>query len=238
MNRAIHAGFILLLPWTAFGQPAPRAFEAATVKPASPVTGGGRAASSGDRITLNNTTLLNALARAFAVTSANQIAGPSWISDNRYDIVAKAPDNTSKEEIRGMLQALLIDRFQLVVHHETRDLPAYELVLGKSPLKLVQDESHEKNSSVVSDGRREMKSTNMASLAQLASLTLHLPVLDRTGLSGYYDFSYDPSQEETQRDTAPSIFTVFADLGLKLESKKEPFDVVVIDSGNKTPIGD
>jgi uncharacterized protein (TIGR03435 family) len=80
-----------------------------------------------------------------------------------------------------------------------------------------------------------MKSTSMAALAQLAALTLRVPVIDRTGLSGFYDFPYDLTQEETGRDSAPSIFTVVADLGLKLESRKAPFDVIVIDAGNKVP---
>ena len=218
-----------------FGQATPPAFEVATVRPAVPA-GGGRASSSGDRLTLNNTTLLNALIRAFGLTSAGQVSGPSWILEGRYDIVAKAPDNTPKDQIPLMLQTLLIDRFKLVLHHETRELPAYALTIGKSKLKLVEDDTNPKNSTVMNDGRREMRSMNMATLAQYASLTLRTPVVDKTGLSGYYDFPYDLSQEETLKDSAPSIFTVFEELGLKLESRKEPFDVIVIDSGNRTPI--
>lgn len=61
------------------------------------------------------------------------------------------------------------------------------------------------------------------------------PVSDLTGIEGRYDFPYDYSLEETGRDSAPSIFTVVADLGLKLESRKASFDVVVIDGGNKIP---
>ncbi len=230
-----------LIVWfssVAFGQSPPPAFEAATIRPAAPATGGGRASTSGDRVTLMNTTLLNALGRAFGITSANQVVGPSWVFDNRYDIVAKSPDNTPKEQLPLMLQTLLIDRFKLVLHHETRDLPAYVLIQGNSRLKLVEDESNPKNSTVVNGDRREMRSMSMAALAQYVSLTLRTPVLDRTGLTGYYDFPYDLSQEETLHDSAPSIFTVIASLGLKLESHKEPFDVIVIDSGNKVPIGD
>lgn len=221
-----------------FGQASPPAFEVATIRPAAPAAGGGRASSSGDRVTLNNTTLSNALIRAFGLISNGQVAGPSWIFDSRYDIVAKAPDSTPKDQLPLMLQTLLIDRFKLVLHHETRELPAYALMVGKSKLKLVEDDTNPKNSTVMSGDRREMKSMTMATLAQYASLTLRTPVLDKTGLSGYYDFPYDLSQEETLRDSAPSIFTVFEDLGLKLDSRKGPFDVIVIDSGNKVPIGD
>jgi uncharacterized protein (TIGR03435 family) len=117
----------------------PPIFEVATIKPAALSTGGGRVSTSGSTVVYNNTTVLNALGRAFGVTSANQITGPSWISENRYNITAKAPDNTPKEQVPLMLQNLLIDRFKLVLHRETRDLPAYALVQGNGKLKLVED---------------------------------------------------------------------------------------------------
>src|SRR2546423_1570819 len=134
-----------------------------------------------------------------------------------------------------MLQKLLIDRFQLVLHHETRELTAYTLVQGRGKLRLVEDESNLKNSTVVNNGHREMKSMNMAALAQFVTLTLRVPVLDRTSLPGYYDFPYELTREEIGQDSAPSIFTVVSDLGVKLESQKAPLDVIVIDAGDKVP---
>jgi uncharacterized protein (TIGR03435 family) len=188
-------------------------------------------------VVYNNTTLSNVLVRAFQPKTSNQLAGPSWIFTERYDIVAQAPENTPKEQIPLMLQTLLIDRFKLVLHHENRELQAYALVVGKGRLKLVENESDQKDSLTVNNGQREAKGWSMATLAQTASSTLRLPVLDMTGLRGHYDFPYDYSQEETAQDSAPSIFTIVAGLGLKLESRKAPFDVIVIDSGNKVPIG-
>jgi len=135
-----------------------------------------------------------------------------------------------------MLQTLIIDRFHLVLHHESKELPAYALVTGKGPIKLVEDASNQKDSVVVNNGRREARSMSMASLAQLASSTLRVPVLDNTGLRGYYDFPYEVSQEETSQDSGPSIITVVAGLGLKLEPRKAPLDVIVVDSGNKVPV--
>jgi uncharacterized protein (TIGR03435 family) len=213
-------------------------FEIATVKIAAPTEGGGRALAGGDRVTLRNTTLLSALARAFRLKFANQIVGPTWIRTERYDIVAKAADNTPQDQIPAMLQALLIERFQLVLRRETRELPAYALVMGKGPLKLVENESNPKDSATLTGPRRHMTSTSMATLAQFASQTLRTPVLDLTGLAGHYDFQYEYSREETGDTTdnpRPSIFTVIADLGLKLESRKAPFEVIVIESGNKSP---
>jgi uncharacterized protein (TIGR03435 family) len=216
--------------------PAPPAFEVATIKPSAPTTGGGRALASGNTIIYSNTTLLNALVRAFELKSANQVAGPAWVFEDRYNIVAKAPESTPKEQLPLMLQTLLIDRFKLVLHHETRDLSAYALVKGSGRLKLRENEGGQTNSTVMSDGRREMKGMNMAALAQFASLMLRRPVVDATGLSGVYDFPLDLTQEETGKDSAPSIFTVIADLGLRLESRKTPLDVIVIEAGSRIPV--
>ncbi len=172
MIRPAQAGIIVWMSSAVFAQvPAQPAFEAATVKAAAPITGGGRASTSGDRVVYANTTISNALARAFQVKFANQIVGPSWISTERYDIVAKAADNTPKEQIPLLLQTLLIDRFHLVLHHESRELPAYALITGKGSTKLVEDASHQKDSMVINNGRREARSMSMANLAQLASFT-------------------------------------------------------------------
>jgi uncharacterized protein (TIGR03435 family) len=214
-------------------------FEVATIKPVVPDPERRRTLTSGDTVIYNNTTLLNALARAFGVTSGNQIVGPAWVREDRYDIVAKAPENTPKEQLPLMLQALLIARFKLVLHHEMRDLLTYDLVTGSGRLNLTKSGSDPKNSAVVfRDGRRELTSTSMAALAQLASGAVQVPVIDKTGLSGFYDFPYEVSQEESGRDSEPSIFSVVAELGLRLESRKSPFDVIVIDRGNKVPTED
>ncbi len=121
-----------------------------------------------------------------------------------------------------------------MLHHETRELLAYALVTGKGRLGL-GDISDQKESVALNNGQRVAKGWSMATLAQMASATLRAPVLDMTGIQGRYDFPYDYSTEETLRDSAPSIFTVVEDLGLKLESRKAPFDVIVIDAGDKAP---
>jgi len=75
----------------------------------------------------------------------------------------------------------------------------------------------------------------MAALAQFTSLMLRRPVVDATGLAGHYDFALDMSREESGKDSAPSIFTVIAGLGLKLDPRKMSLDVIVIEDGSKTP---
>jgi uncharacterized protein (TIGR03435 family) len=215
-----------------------QSFEAATIRPAAPATGGGRASASGDGIGYSNTTLLNVLIRAYGLTFAGQVAGPSWVFTERYDIAAKAPDGTPKEKIPTMLQNLLVERFKLILHHETKDLPVYDLVIGKGRLKLKKSgETTIKNDWAIEGDHRSAKSMSLATLATYLTLMLgaRTPVRDKTGLEGYYDFPFDLTNEETTRDSEPSIFSVVDDLGLYLESGKAPFDVLVIDSGNRQP---
>ena len=222
------------LPAIAFSQ-AP-AFEVASIRPASPsAERGGRAGASGNRVTLTNTTLKNALARAYQVKFANQVEGPMWITTERYDIAAKAPDNTPASQIPAMLRALLIERFNLALHQETRPLPGYALSLRGGTLKIRKASSDNPDGFAVTDGRREAKRVSMPSFAQFLSLTLQAPVIDSTGLDGFYSFPYEYSREETLRDSAPSIFTIVDELGLKLESRKVRLEIIVVDGGNKTP---
>ena len=112
------------------------AFEVASVKRAEPHEGGAEVSTSGETVTLRNTTLKNALARAFQVVSGNQVVGPAWITTERYEIVAKAPQGTPREQIPAMLAALLTERFHLKLRHENRIMREYALALGKGPLKL------------------------------------------------------------------------------------------------------
>jgi uncharacterized protein (TIGR03435 family) len=238
MRAAFHATLLLLTLTGASAQStqAP-AFEAATVRVSAPGTGGGRYAATGDRVVLDRTTLLNALVRAFGLQNRDQVVGPPWVFSERYDIVAKAPDHTPPDQIPRMLQNLLIERFQLTLHHETRDLPAYELVMGKGRLKLVEvKDPPVTNDWVVKGEQREARSVSMANFAGLLSPMLQAPVVDKTGLAGFYSFSFDPTKEETRREEFPSVFTVLEELGLRLESRKLPLEVIVIESGNKVPV--
>ena len=218
----------------------PPTFEAASVKLAAPVTGrGGRASSSGDRYTYANTTLANVLARAYDV-KGYRVDGPSWIKTERYDIVAKAPDNTPKEQVALMLQVLLTERFELKLHREQRPMQVYALIPGKGPSKVQKSDGDVGYD--MSNGKRVLKNHTMVQLADMLTLTVQRPVFDRTGLTGTYNIPLEMSLEEfgginaRAEVSAPSIFTIIEGLGLKLDSRKEPVEVIVVDSGNKTPI--
>jgi uncharacterized protein (TIGR03435 family) len=214
-------------------------FEVASVRVATPQPGPAAITVSGATVTYRNTTLKNVLARAFEVKFANQITGPAWITTERYDIAAKASDGTPREQIPAMFRALLIERFQLTLRLETQDLSAYDLVVGKGKLRLEEAANPEgqKNGLSVSDGRREAKGMTMTGLAQMLSLVVGHPVLDRSGLSGSYNFPLDFSSEERDGspDGEPSIFTIINSLGLRLESTKAPLEVITVVDGNKAP---
>jgi uncharacterized protein (TIGR03435 family) len=215
------------------------AFEVASVKPAAPRTGrGGRTTVSGDRFAYANSTLANLVARACLVKTY-QIEGPSWIRTERYDVVAKAPDNTPKEQVPLMLQSLLAERFQLKLHRELKETAVYALIPGKGQPKFQKSEGE--LSYDMSNNRRELKNHTMLQLVDFLSSILQHLVFDRTGLPGTYNFPLEMSMEElgglnaTPDSSAPSIFTIVEGLGLKLDSRKEPVEVIIIDSGNKVP---
>src|SRR5579872_6755710 len=135
-----HTGAALLFSLAAFGQPA---FEAASVKPAvipagaaarSRMTGGPDTNEPG-QITYSNVTLASVLLRAYDV-KAYQVAGPDWLSSQRYDIAAKIPPGATRKQFQLMLQRLLAERFHLALHHETRELHGFDLIVGKNGPKL------------------------------------------------------------------------------------------------------
>jgi uncharacterized protein (TIGR03435 family) len=131
--------------------PALPEFEVASVKPSNPKGGGaiGCFTYPGGRVTVGNSTLEMLIEYAFGVQQFQISGGPPWIHDDRFNLEA-IPPSTSKssaakppspkaplnQEQREMLQALLLDRFQLKIHHEAKTGPVYLLTIGKGPLKL------------------------------------------------------------------------------------------------------
>lgn len=213
-------------------------FEVASVKPAAPSASRRRTVINGGRVSFPSTTLSNVLLQAYAL-KAYQVAGPSWIFSERYDIEAKAPENTSKERVLLMLQALLVERFELKLHREPREMPVYLLVTGKGTPKYQKSEGDVGYD--MSRGKRVLQNFTMAQLADMLAPTLQRPVFDRTDLGGTYNIPLEMSFEELgginakSEVTAPSIFTIIEGLGLKLESTKAPVEVIVVDKGNKVP---
>jgi uncharacterized protein (TIGR03435 family) len=207
-------------------------FDVASVKPSS-ANENSRASAKGDRVYYNKVSLKTLLGLAYSLKDY-QIDGPGWIATRAYDVLANAPDNTPKDQISVMLQNLLIERFQLKLHRETRELSVCELTVGKNPK--LKENPQRYNGFVDAKGHREARGMEMSLLATFLTRWLGSPVLDKTGLSGYYDFPLEPSLEERPRaETLPSVFWVMQQIGLKLESRKEPIEMIVVDGGNPMP---
>jgi len=165
------------------------------------------------------------------------------LADGRFDIDAKGDETASAEQVRWMLRSLLEDRFHLKVHRETRELPLFELVVAKNGPKLREARDcgpSEVNCGVtttqlgsfglVKTARRVSMSGWAEALAALpAYVGISRPVLDRTGLKGFYDFTL--AYAAGPNADGPSIFTALQEqLGLRLEQRRGQVEILVIDS--------
>lgn len=229
--------------------PAP-VFDAATVKPSAPITGDTYNINTGrilhGVVTLGNATLSDCLKFAYSLTTDAQLVAPEWVSAKGraiYDVTGKAPPDTPQGELLRMLQALLIERFQLKLHTEQREMKHYELVIGKNGPRVHEstvgaDQTH---GAARLDGITSNR-IQMNKLAMLMSRMTRMPVIDKTGLAGFYEIALQWAPEDIQGKTeenplGPSIFTAVQEqLGLKLEWKKGPVEVLVVDHAEKIPL--
>lgn len=229
------------------------AFEVASLKPVQ-ITGDLYTANLGraihGEVTLTNATLADCIRFAYNITNDAQIAGPDWIRSKevRFDIVAKAPADTPVDRLKLMLQALLAERFRLLTHREPRELPFLALTVAKNGPKLATaKDGPDTNSGPQVPGRIVSSQMSMLKLTTLLSRFLRQTVIDQTGLSGAYDVNlvwtpedYRPllnGVERTDVVPGPTIFTAVQEqLGLKLQSRKAPVEVLVVDQAEKTPV--
>jgi uncharacterized protein (TIGR03435 family) len=181
------------------------------------------------------------------------LGGPDWIGDKyRIDAVAPNPGSVTEAELHRMLKSMLADRFKLRIHTETRALSGYALLVAKNGPKLGPATSDDPKQSGMPGRPGQIISFNMpfSVLAGALSSTLGQPVVDETGLAGRFnyklDWTPDPSDKalrdappEFLRQLAidpngPSIFTALQEqLGLRLEARKVPTEVLMIDSAQK-----
>jgi uncharacterized protein (TIGR03435 family) len=222
----------------------PVEFEVATIKPAPPQPEGRtstRMSSDTDAGKLNytNVNLKEAIGKAYKVQQY-QIAGPDWIETERFDIVARFPSHSAADRVPLMLQTLLADRFKLTLHRETKELPKYALVVGKSGAKFKTAESETGISSNSSRTHWHVTAkVSMRRFAEFLSDEAGRPVVDQTGLSGSYELTLDWAPDDAPANDAtagPSLFTALQEqLGLKLDSTKGPVEMLVIDHADRTP---
>jgi uncharacterized protein (TIGR03435 family) len=237
-----------ILPWaamvvTAFGQ---TTFEVASIRPnvsgdIHNMTGGTSIQRNDDGVKLEvrNTSLSLCLQRAYDV-KAYQVSGPDWMSSARFDINARSPAPASTDEVRRMWQALLVDRFKIKLHRETRELPVYALVVAKNGPKMQPVDAEGQSGTWEGKGRLTAKKESMPKFAEVLSRRMDRPVLDETGLQDAYDFVLDLIRDDDRLASGVNfggaIFTALQEqLGLKLEAKKAPVEILVIDHVEKLP---
>ena len=231
----------LLSATVAFGQSATPAFEVASIRAGDP----GRESIDhvpGSIIT-HHTRVKSLIKWAYNVQEY-QVAGPGWLEEARFDVSAKAGMPAPEAEVRVMLQALLADRFKLTLHRETRELPALIVTVSKTGHKL-QPAGADNDSFDTGKLSLTAKNARLSTLLDFLSRELRIPIVDQTGLTGRFDYSLDINKyvtEEMQKGPGPPpeapniIARAFQEqLGLKLESKKTPIEVLVIDHMEKEP---
>jgi uncharacterized protein (TIGR03435 family) len=225
---------LLLCPAILFAQAGP-SFEVATVKSSDALKNAGVASGWSISASHNGLKIMGTLRTfikyAYAVEDVQVSGGPPWLDRDMYEINAKAERQVTVEELKRMLQSLLLERFQLAVHPETRELPVYSMVLAKGGSKLQRGDDNLRGS--FSMGGTLLRGTlDSAAFAAHLTSALHRTVIDNTGLEGTWQFNLTWAADDAA--TGPSIFTAIQEqLGLKLESSKGPVQVLVIDRAQK-----
>jgi uncharacterized protein (TIGR03435 family) len=254
-----HFGIGLWAVWLVGGVVAKaQSFDVASVK-VHPQSGDGmiRVRMSGGpgtpdpgRLNYENVSLKAVLGKAFDVKSY-QLTVPDWTDSERFDITAKIPQGTTKEQFGVVLQNLLVDRFKLAYHRDKKELPAYVLVVGKngSKLKVSAGPAAGGTSMRMQPGKATMNAAgvSMTQLVDMLANQVERPIVDGTELTGRYDFTLEFAPEMqnmpgfvpgpvVEGEAAPSLFTAVQEqLGLKLEPKKAALDLIVVDRLEKTP---
>jgi bla regulator protein blaR1 len=232
-----------LLSSYALGQPSQGqpTFEVATVKPTA-VDRRSVFLSNG-RLT-GSTSLIGYIRFAYGVEGYQILGGPSWASSQSYDIVAKAEDRASNAQLKLMLQTLLADRFQLKLHHEMKDLPVYSIVIAKGGPRLKKSAAGTEYTRRFGGGHFAATKESLAHLANWLSIQVGDTVLDMTGLTEDYDITLDWGPTGGQPAIPDGVLGAQSNgfvlsgamedqLGLKLEPKKLPTNLLVIDHAEK-----
>ncbi len=163
-----------------------------------------------------------------------------------YDLAMKAPGDgeLSMQQLRAMLQTLLADRFKLTVHKETVDVSVFELVVGKNGSKLKAGEADTECKSMIgpkSPADRNynyaMNSCGISLLVDAVGGLVDKPVVDKTGLTGKFDMNFVATPEFRMRNGVEpgdvSVTDAVQTLGLRLEERKDPIEVLVVDHVEK-----
>jgi uncharacterized protein (TIGR03435 family) len=223
----------LLFAAAAFGQTSPT-FEVASIKLSTDAPGEGSGIPTyAGRIAAHNVTLKRCIRGAYGIPEAQIFGGPKWADEERYDIDAKAAGPSGDHELMAMLQQLLAERFKLIFHRETRPMPGYAIVAGKKGLSAKASVTDGPSISNSSRHNIDAAGCSMGCLATKLAEVLHVPVTDATGVGGRFDFKLEWTPDDLQTGVGPALEE---QLGLKLEARRVPTEVIVIDRAEKPAV--
>jgi uncharacterized protein (TIGR03435 family) len=211
-----------------------------------------------------------------------QVIAPEWMASARYDVKARIPQGTPRDQVREMFQSLLAERFHLKAHKEEKEFPVYALVQDKGGSKLTEAKPFEgeavKGAAVeaqggpqgvslslgngaffsFADNKVEGQRLTMLQFADTMARFSDRPIVDMTGLVGSYNFTIKLSDEDynamrirsaisagvqlppqamklLEMSSGDSLASALKALGLKMEARKSPLQVLVVESADKTP---
>ncbi|HUH63316.1 MAG TPA: TIGR03435 family protein [Terracidiphilus sp.] len=247
--RFVVVGVFLSAALPAPSQPSQPAFEVASVRPSAQTVGpdyNNQVSWTPDRFTAKNVTLKRLIADAWNL-QLNQVIGPAWLDRNEYEIEARPAADAAKEQRTLMLQSLLAERFGLKQHIETRAMRVYELTVAKNgpKIKPTADEASHPGAGFHFHGE-------MRQFADLLAVQFSIPaperpdvpvkaggpvipVIDKTGLRGTYDFGVDLRPELGTDEFAAWRRALNEQLGLTIESRRGDVEVLVVDDAAKIP---
>jgi uncharacterized protein (TIGR03435 family) len=175
-----------------------------------------------------------------------QIEGPGWLETVLVDVTAKPPTGYQHAQLPALLRSLLTDRFKLAVHHESKEAPAFALVVAKGGSKL-HEATKPRDFFTARPGLIQGARVSTAQLASALARMIGHPVADETGLKAMYEVKMEwaPDQgspapnadEQTAApEPGPSIFAAMNEqLGLRLQTRKVSADLVVVDHMERAP---
>ncbi len=202
-------------------------FEVASIKPSAMPSPNHAYTMSDTRVDLGSMPLSYLIHVAYNV-EPYQISGPDWLATARFDIVAKLPEGATKKQIPEMFQALLAERFKLTVHHEPVEQKVYALIAGKNGPQLTDAAVDNHPDPEFLNGRGVMEKTDteegdgywtisvaradpsgtrvfdapritMSEFALSLMRYVDLPVVDMTGLNGYWHVTLDVPRPPSRR---------------------------------------
>ena len=227
-------------------------FEVASIKPSTNTAGPNlnEIAPGGQRFTATNTSLKLLIMIAYEVSDRQVSDGPGWLNSEFYDVEAKAEHPASRQQIHLMLQSLLADRFNLRIRKQTKEVPMYVLTAENYQSHLRENTSGGE-ARVKRGSSRQLVFENapMSQVTWFLSSRLHSEVVDKTGLTGKYDFEIAPIPTGLENaepnpnssvfmppgSDGPSVFMTLVrqQLGLKMTATKGPLEILVVDRAEK-----